>query len=770
MTVSNAMQANTRLRRRSLRGVRQYWPLLLILPIFIALGVLYSVVTPVFEVLDEPMHFGYAKRLADGQGLPSSTPTAAGWEQGQAHQPPLYYALGALLIAPIETGPTDTLYQSNPFSASGMPHAPSNKNAVLHHPDEAFPYQGVSLAVHLLRWFSLLCSAGTVLFAYLVALQVAPRRRDIATGTAALTAFNPQFLFISSGVSSDALLILFSTITLYLALKIANGWDRPRRSPILLGLFVGLAAITKLSGLTTIALIVGAYLLRARQTESRKLSRENVLDVLRPIGIALGVAVLVAGWWYVRNIVLYRDPLGMSVWLSVIATPTAAPSLGAAVRRLAESVVSYWGVFGWMNVLADEIFYMWVRVFSLVGIVGMLLLAARTYWQRKTFHDQRWRAFSLLAVWSLVTALWLVGWTLVVAGPQGRLLFPAIAAISFFLFAGLTGWMLRRMGSVLAWLMAAIFVGVSVLVPYRYIAPTYAQPQRIHLDQVPADLQPLDIYFGDKLFLLGYQIPDDNVEPGEVLGVQLYWLALKRMRNDYTFSVQVFGRNDARIGGIDTYPGSGNYPTSLWVPGEVVVETYSIPIGPEVQAPTAGIVRVGVYDSISQVNLVTMDAQERALAFHPEIARVRISPDAQVIYQPREQVSINLGDQVLLTGYDLPTDQLAPGEDLPITLYWKPISWMVNDYTVFLHLLDDDGNIVAQVDEQPVAGNYPTHLWVAEETVQDAHSLPLPSYLPDGDYYLHIGLYWLETGERLPLVDSESPTDYVRIGPVYVGR
>ncbi|NLG48946.1 MAG: DUF2142 domain-containing protein [Chloroflexi bacterium] len=765
----NAKQANTWLHRRSSREVRQHWPLLLILPIFVALGVLYSVVTPIFEVLDEPMHFRYAKRLADGEGLPTSTPTQDSWEQAQAHQPPLYYAVGALLIAPIDTGPSDTLYEPNPFSASGMPHAPSNKNAVLHRPDEQFPYRGVSLAVHLLRWFSVLCSAGTVVFAYLSALQIAPRRRDIATGTAALTAFNPQFLFLSGGASSDALFILLNTIALYLALKIANGWDRPRRSPLLLGLVVGLAALTKLSGLAAIALIIGAYVLRVRQTESPRLSKENVLAVVHPIALALGAVVLVAGWWYVRNIVLYRDPLGMSVWMDRLVTPATASSLGEAIRRVAESVVSYWGVFGWMNVLADEIFYTWARVLTLVGIVGMALLAARTYWQRKTFRDQRWRALGLLALWILVTATWLIGWTLIIAGPQGRLLFPAIAAISFVLFTGLTGWMLRRMGTVLSWLMAGVFVVISVLVPFRYIAPTYAQPQRIQLDQVPADLQPLDIYFGDKLFLLGYEIPDDNVKPGEALGLRLYWLALKRMRNDYTFSVQVFGRDDARIGGLDTYPGGGNYPTSLWIPGEVVVETYAVPIDADAQAPTAGTVRVGIYDSLSQVNLVTMDVQARELAFHPQIAQVRVSPPGQIIYQPREQVSLNLGDNVLLTGYDLPTESLSPGDNLVVTLYWKPISWMPNDYTVFLHLLDEDGNIEEQVDEQPVAGNYPTHLWVAEETVQDTHSLRLPSYLPEGNYYLHIGLYWLETGERLPLVGSDPPTDYVRIGPVYVG-
>ncbi|MCB0033302.1 MAG: hypothetical protein KDE51_04760, partial [Anaerolineales bacterium] len=72
-------------------------------------------------------------------------------------------------------------------------------------------------------------------------------------------------------------------------------------------------------------------------------------------------------------------------------------------------------------------------------------------------------------------------------------------------------------------------------------------------------------------------------------------------------------------------------------------------------------------------------------------------------------------------------------------------------YTVFIHVLDKQGNLVAQQDSMPQAGGWPTTCWRPDEIVTDRHSLTVTS----GNYELVMGLYWFETGERLPpLTDS----------------
>lgn len=79
---------------------------------------------------------------------------------------------------------------------------------------------------------------------------------------------------------------------------------------------------------------------------------------------------------------------------------------------------------------------------------------------------------------------------------------------------------------------------------------------------------------------------------------------------------------------------------------------------------------------------------------------------------------------------------------------------MDRDYTVFVHLLDGNGRIVAQRDGQPGDGFYPTSIWDPGEVVPDEYAIIVPPDLPAGDYEVVVGMYYFPTGERLPIVDS----------------
>ena len=74
------------------------------------------------------------------------------------------------------------------------------------------------------------------------------------------------------------------------------------------------------------------------------------------------------------------------------------------------------------------------------------------------------------------------------------------------------------------------------------------------------------------------------------------------------------------------------------------------------------------------------------------------------------------------------------------------------DYTVFIHLLDEEGRIVAQQDGEPFGGAYPTSVWQQGELLGDEYRLQLPASLPGGTYRVVAGLYraGAEGGGRLP--------------------
>jgi hypothetical protein len=130
------------------------------------------------------------------------------------------------------------------------------------------------------------------------------------------------------------------------------------------------------------------------------------------------------------------------------------------------------------------------------------------------------------------------------------------------------------------------------------------------------------------------------------------------------------------------------------------------------------------------------------------------------------RVGVRLGDRVELLGYDLSADPVVSGETFVLTLYWRALSEMHTDYTVFTHLLAPDGSMTGQRDRQPVDGTYPTSLWVPGEVIRDVYEIPVRADAPEGEHRLEVGLYVSATGTRLSV--EGSPDDAVSLRTVTV--
>jgi len=121
---------------------------------------------------------------------------------------------------------------------------------------------------------------------------------------------------------------------------------------------------------------------------------------------------------------------------------------------------------------------------------------------------------------------------------------------------------------------------------------------------------------------------------------------------------------------------------------------------------------------------------------------------------PTVAVGAVLGEQIELVGYDLPSQTYRPGDIVPLSLFWQRRAAVDEDYKVFVHLLDDQGGLVAQTDSAPANGARPTSQWAADELVLDRHGLLLPDSLPPANYELRVGMYHPTTGERLAVQDA----------------
>ncbi len=346
------------------KGLQQHPEMAFVVVAFLLLGGVYSVVTPVFEAPDEIQHYFHVKHIADGRGLPVLGVEGEIYRQ-EGGQPSLYYLLGALTTFWIDTGDAESLLRYNPYVNLGVPSVEGNKNVILHTPSEHFPYRGTTLAVHLLRLLSLLFGALTVVTTYMLSLQAFSGNKTVALGGALLTAFNPKFIFTNASVNNDGLITALCSLGLLLSVLLAKrGPSRARR--VGLGVVLGLAAVSKLTGLGLAVVLFAVLLVLARRYSLREAVKAGV--------VILGLATVIAGWWYARNWFLYRDLTGMSMFFATLgAAPERALTPQTLIREFEGFRLSYWAVFGWYNVLVAQWLYRLFDLLVALGIVGLPL-------------------------------------------------------------------------------------------------------------------------------------------------------------------------------------------------------------------------------------------------------------------------------------------------------------------------------------------------------------------------------------------------------------
>lgn len=133
-------------------------------------------------------------------------------------------------------------------------------------------------------------------------------------------------------------------------------------------------------------------------------------------------------------------------------------------------------------------------------------------------------------------------------------------------------------------------------------------------------------------------------------------------------------------------------------------------------------------------------------------------------------LAANLNDEMLLVGYTLEVAEVRAGDPLLLTLFWQTRRPLTADYTVFTHLVNDAGQIAAQMDSQPVGGTRPTSTWQIGETIADNYALLLPEDLPAGRYQLQVGAYLWPELRRLPLLDEAGQVvdDKILLQAVYI--
>ncbi len=697
--------------------------------LYLALAVVYGVVTPLWEAPDEPQHYAYALQLAQGGGLPRLAAAAPGpWRQ-EGGQPPLYYALLAGVIRWVPGQDAAALYTPNPHVDLGRVPADGNINLAVHGADEAWPYHGVALGAHLARLVSALLGVATVLGAHRLGRAVAPDEPALALGAAALTAFNPMFLFVSGAVNNDTLTIALAAQTLALLAELLRRAPRPA-DWLLVGALLGLGALAKMSALALLApLALVAVVAGARH--GWRHAGWAALSLLPLLGMA--------GWWYARNLRLYGDLSGLDPFLDIIGRRYPVPTLTQLWGEREGFARSYLGLFGWMNLPAPGWAYALLGgPLSLGWLAAPLALWRRA--RRRAGRGEGW-AWALAALWPLALLGALVRWTLLTPATQGRLLFPALGCTSLWAALGLHGLLPRRWSAWMLGLAVAAQVAVSAAQPWATIAPAYRAGAPLRAGAIPATAQPLQADLGGGVRLLAAELPTGPLAPGETARVTLYWQAPAPVERDYSVYLHLVGADERIVAQRDRYPLQGLLPTSRWQAGAIYRDGWAAPLPATLHTPERLRLVVGLYEASSgarpgePVALGVVDAPARAVAGVPNPLDVRLSGG------------------IALVGYAVDRTAARPGEEIALTLYWRADGTGARrddtrrddtrreNLSVFCQVLAAGGRIAAQHDGWPQEGARPTSTWQRGELIVDRHVLTVHDDAPAGVWPLLVGLY-----------------------------
>ncbi len=252
---------------------------------------------------------------------------------------------------------------------------------------------------------------------------------------------------------------------------------------------------------------------------------------------------------------------------------------------------------------------------------------------------------------------------------------------------------------------------------------------------------PVEAAFENHLKLVGYR--SSELQPGSPLRLTFYWQPAQRIGRDVELIGQLYDRNrDEVVALIHDWPLNGVYRVRAWKPGQTVPLSYSLPITGDLP-PGPYQLNVGVFDLIAQERIPLVSGQDVHLV---KTFKVPLPEEDRV---PEVPTAINFGGLIELRGYTL--TPVSGG--MKVTLFWRATASSERDYTAFVHVVDADDEIVAQVDAQPLDGRYPTSIWSPGELIVEERTV---SPIPDGRYRIFVGWYLYQEGgwERLSVVSE----------------
>ncbi len=184
-----------------------------------------------------------------------------------------------------------------------------------------------------------------------------------------------------------------------------------------------------------------------------------------------------------------------------------------------------------------------------------------------------------------------------------------------------------------------------------------------------------------------------------------------------------------------------------WTPGQTITDQHAFAIPADCPIGRQQ-VQTGFYRLGTEFELGLKDAQGDTVRALP-LGTLEIAPSVAVQGQPAHAFPKSFENQIRFDGYTIGPIEFHPGSTMNLDLYWTGLADMKASYTRFVHLLNQEGQLVAQQDGIPCGGQCPTSVWEAGQQVEEHVQLEVPAQAARGSYTLAVGFYEQPSLRRL---------------------
>jgi len=272
--------------------------------------------------------------------------------------------------------------------------------------------------------------------------------------------------------------------------------------------------------------------------------------------------------------------------------------------------------------------------------------------------------------------------------------------------------------------------------------------------------------FADGIELLTFNLESNTFRAGYPLVGSLTWRAYEAPEEDYQLQVRLVDQQKREVITNQTLPSASGFPTSDWLPGDLVAGHLLLPLPADLQS---GIYNVEIGLVETESNRVLPLQRWYGKREYLTLGAIQIESWALIRELPKDighrLQDVEIAGKILLRGYDLRRDE----HTLEITLYWQAQETTDENYHVFIHVGRSGQPPLAQSAGQPVDWTRPTTSWREGEVIVDQHTVSLVN-VPPGRYDLLAGFFEPETGQRpKTVVDGDVvPDGYILLDKVDV--